>query len=120
MPKTGVYQIRNRDSGAMYIGSAISLASRKTTHWWALRHGRHFNTHLQNAWNKYGESAFVFEVIVEGLLAGDLVAGLRTFPRTVRRSEPLASLRWPRQHSYRHLQRLTLVKAVDNLHNPLD
>lgn len=34
-------------------------------HRWQLRNGTHDNKHLQNAWEKYGEDAFVFEVVRE-------------------------------------------------------
>lgn len=69
---SGIYQILNTLTGAAYIGSAISLSDRKINHWWALRHGRHFNRHLQNAWNRYGEPSFVFQRILINVEPADL------------------------------------------------
>lgn len=63
--KTGVYQIRNLVNGKRYIGSAsISLARRWIEHQSLLVNGQH-NNKLQNAWQKYGASAFIFEILEE-------------------------------------------------------
>lgn len=59
--KTGIYQIRNIVTGRVYVGSAVNFARRFALHRCNLRAGKHRNTKLQNAWNKYGEAAFVFE-----------------------------------------------------------
>jgi group I intron endonuclease len=64
----GVYKITNTVDGKVYIGSTTTNADyRWSTHRSALRTGKHYNRHLQNAWNKYGESAFTFEVVEEGV-----------------------------------------------------
>ena len=60
---SGIYQIVNTVNGRRYIGRAISLTRRWGLHRSALRRGDHDNSHLQRAWNKYGESAFNFLVI---------------------------------------------------------
>jgi group I intron endonuclease len=63
----GVYKITNTVDGKVYIGStATDMDTRWTTHRSALRGGKHYNAHLQRAWNKYGESAFTFEVVETG------------------------------------------------------
>ena len=59
----GVYQIKNTLNGKAYIGSSKNIKRRLGIHRSMLRHGTHRNPHLQNAWNKYGESAFVMEII---------------------------------------------------------
>lgn len=59
----GIYQIRHVASGRLYIGSAANIGNRWSKHRFDLRHGIHQNPHLQNAWNRYGEAAFVFEVL---------------------------------------------------------
>jgi group I intron endonuclease len=62
---SGIYQITCSANGKVYIGSAVALSRRKAQHFNRLRSGNHHNTHLQNAWNKYGESAFQFSVLSE-------------------------------------------------------
>jgi hypothetical protein len=61
----GVYAIRNNNNGKMYVGSTkSSLVGRWLTHRRYLRSGRHVNRILQAAWNKHGEDAFEFVVLV--------------------------------------------------------
>jgi group I intron endonuclease len=70
----GIYKIINVVNNKFYVGSAVNLSRRRARHFSELRNGRHNNGRLQNAWNKYGEQAFVF-VIVEELSEGaDLLA----------------------------------------------
>lgn len=69
---SGIYQIRNLSDGKRYIGSAVSIARRFRQHRCALRKGTRTNARLLNAWNKYGEKSFVFEVLVR-CSAEDLV-----------------------------------------------
>lgn len=60
-----IYQITNMLSGDFYIGSSQSFARREWQHRYALKRGEHKNPHMQASWNKYGEDAFVFEVLEE-------------------------------------------------------
>src|SRR5512147_1108046 len=61
----GVYLIRNTVSGAVYVGSTgSSFRQRWHEHRSALRRGVHANIHLQRSWLKYGEGAFIFEILV--------------------------------------------------------
>ena len=60
---SGVYQIRCVPTGKIYIGSAVDLKARWDMHRRRLRRGNHSNIHLQNAWDKYGETKFVFLVL---------------------------------------------------------
>lgn len=59
----GIYAIRNTVNGKVYIGSSVSLEKRVKEHKRKLTNSIHENDRLQKAFNKYGESAFVFEVI---------------------------------------------------------
>jgi len=62
--RTGVYAIRNRKNGKLYIGSTgKSLSGRIKGHRKGLNSGEHGNRYLQRAWNKYGASAFVFMIL---------------------------------------------------------
>lgn len=60
----GVYQIRDRESGNLYIGSSCNIFQRFHSHWSKLARGIHANKYLQAAWNKYGESRFAFEALL--------------------------------------------------------
>lgn len=57
---SGVYVIAQKSTGKLYIGSSVDVAARLVWHRGMLDLGRHDNSHLQNAWNKYGPEAFVF------------------------------------------------------------
>lgn len=61
---SGIYQIRNSVNGKLYVGSAASLRSRSSRHRHDLRKGKHHSSRLQNAWDKYGETCFVFETLL--------------------------------------------------------
>ena len=63
MIKGGIYKITNKINHKFYIGSAINIKNRWNLHISALRGNRHCNTHLQRAWNEYGEDNFLFEII---------------------------------------------------------
>lgn len=58
-----IYQIKNRINNKIYIGSAVRYLRRFNTHKTHLRKNVHGNQHLQNAWNKFGEKAFKFEIL---------------------------------------------------------
>lgn len=62
---TGIYKITNLLDNKVYIGQALNIDKRWKEHQAALKHNKHQNKHLQNAWNKYGEENFKFEVIEE-------------------------------------------------------
>ena len=63
MKQQGIYQIKNIINGKIYLGSSCNLQRRKADHYFALRHNKHYNLHLQQAWNKYKEENFKFEII---------------------------------------------------------
>ena len=69
-----IYKIRNLVNGNFYVGSTTSRKERWRTHRNKLRGNRHHCKHLQAAWNKYGEERFIFEVVEENILLGDLQA----------------------------------------------
>jgi group I intron endonuclease len=70
----GIYKIINVINNKFYVGSAVDLKRRKTRHFSELRTGKHNNRHLQAAWGKYGEQAFVFVVVEELPADADLLA----------------------------------------------
>jgi group I intron endonuclease len=60
---SGVYQIRCKQNGKIYVGSAVNLQWRWHSHRRDLGNGVHVNPHLQSAWNLYGETNFEFSVL---------------------------------------------------------
>lgn len=60
---SGIYKITCTSNGKFYIGSSNDLHRREWQHFAKLSKNNHTNQHLQNAYNKYGKEAFVFEVI---------------------------------------------------------
>ena len=61
----GVYKITNMINGKFYIGSSKNIKNRWHQHEILLNGGTHGNTYLQNAWNKYGDKNFKFEIVEE-------------------------------------------------------
>lgn len=59
----GIYQIKNVVTGDCYVGRSSNLRNRRYHHFADLSIGNHCNIILQNAWNKYGEQNFIFEVL---------------------------------------------------------
>jgi len=62
---SGIYQWRNLIDNKVYIGQTINFEKRKKRHLHQLIKNKHYNPHLQSAWNKYGESNFIFEILQE-------------------------------------------------------
>ena len=60
---SGIYQITSKITGKYYVGSAISIKQRWSSHRSMLSKGKHNNKHLQNTFNKYGPDDFRFKVI---------------------------------------------------------
>lgn len=61
--KAVVYKIINLNNAKFYVGSTAKIKERFRAHRRKLRAGTHHCPHLQHAWNKYGEDAFVFRVV---------------------------------------------------------
>jgi group I intron endonuclease len=60
---SGIYKITCLPTSKFYIGSTNNLFRRWYDHRKELRRNDHGNQKLQNAWNKYGEESFTFEVL---------------------------------------------------------
>lgn len=61
--KCGIYIITNINNGNRYVGSSKNMFNRLRDHIWDLQSNRHINSHLQNAWNKYGEENFEYGIL---------------------------------------------------------
>lgn len=60
---SGIYKIVNKVNGKYYIGSSRNVNKRISEHLSELSNKKHCNKKLQNAYNKYGEEIFKFEII---------------------------------------------------------
>lgn len=61
----GIYKIVCIKTNRVYVGSSINITNRWKDHLWLLKNNVHHSKALQNAWNKYGNSQFSFEILEE-------------------------------------------------------
>lgn len=60
---SGIYKITNLKNNKVYIGSSFNIKNRFKTHKRLLKNNKHFNSHLQSAYIKYGIDNFNYEII---------------------------------------------------------
>lgn len=60
---SGIYQIRNKRDGRIYIGQTINFTHRRNQHFSKLKAQCHLSDRLQDDYDKYGKDMFVFEII---------------------------------------------------------
>lgn len=63
MKKSGIYKITCTENNKIYVGSAVDLDRRWKRHLSELKAKKHYNIIMQNAYDKYGEKAFVFSIL---------------------------------------------------------
>lgn len=63
--KKGIYIIRNKVSGKVYIGQSIMLNRRFSGHLYRIFRNEHHNEILQRAFNKYGAENFEYNILEE-------------------------------------------------------
>lgn len=61
----GIYKIVCKIDSKVYIGRSVDIEKRWKEHKVGLRGRRHSNSHLQRAWDLYGECNFSFEIVEE-------------------------------------------------------
>lgn len=61
----GLYKLVNKATGQCYVGQSQRCRKRIKEHFRLLRHNKHTNPHLQNAYNKYGAENFYGEIEAE-------------------------------------------------------
>lgn len=76
---TGIYEIHSNINNSSYIGSSVNTEKRWSKHQSRLRGNYHPNHHLQHAWNKYGENAFQFRILMICSNPQDLLIVEQTF-----------------------------------------
>jgi len=62
-PEAGIFQIKNRIKGKIFIGSAENVPGILNRHKFELKMGIHRNRELQNDYNRDGEQNFEFTVL---------------------------------------------------------
>lgn len=61
--RTGIYIIKNIETGMFYVGASRDYYRRISFHKSCLRLDKHSNKKLQNDWNQYGKEKFIFRFI---------------------------------------------------------
>lgn len=61
----GVFQIKNVNTGQVFIDYSTDVNAKWNRHLSELRFGSHRNKTLQKDWKQFGESAFKFEILSE-------------------------------------------------------
>jgi hypothetical protein len=69
----GIYIIRNKRDGAVYIGSSVNIYDRWAKHHLALVQGKHRNLPLREAWQRDGAAAFSWQIIERDITGPALV-----------------------------------------------
>lgn len=62
---SGIYAIKNTQNGKVYVGKSVDVHDRWSHHLRRLRQGAHVNRHLQSAWDMYGPTNFLLELLEE-------------------------------------------------------
>jgi hypothetical protein len=62
-PETGIYAVRCKPSGEVWVAASRDLEKQQNGLWFQLRIGNFPNPELLTAWKKHGEDAFTFEII---------------------------------------------------------
>jgi hypothetical protein len=76
-PRMGIFAIKNKQSGKIYIGRATNLDIIWNGEKFKLDAGGHQNPALQKDWNEFGAENFAFEVLHELMLLDDPAVNAR-------------------------------------------
>lgn len=61
--ESGIYAVRCKASGEVWVGSAPDLSKIQNRLWFTLRQGTNTHRSLQSTWNAHGADVFSFEII---------------------------------------------------------
>jgi len=59
----GVYQIKNKRNGKLFIGSTKNLLGKINSHRFQLKNNLHTNKEMQKEFNEIGEEGFSFDIL---------------------------------------------------------
>ncbi len=59
----GIFQIKNKCNGKVFIGKAMNLLGIMRRHQFELKMGSHRNVDMQRDWQEMGEEQFSFEIL---------------------------------------------------------
>lgn len=76
---SGIYQIKNKNNGKLYVGSAKNFSNRWNRHLYSLKGGFHHSIKLQRSYDKHGEESFEFSVIEELPYKKDIILERENF-----------------------------------------
>jgi hypothetical protein len=62
-PAMGAFAVRCAASGEVWVGDSRTVDTHANRLWFSLRLGNFPEVSLQEAWNRYGEAAFSYEVL---------------------------------------------------------
>ena len=85
---SGIYMIKNKINGKIYIGQSLDMERRKKQHFYLLSSNNHPNSHLQNSYNKYGPNNFVFKNIKQNIPKSQLNSLEQRYIKVFKSSNP--------------------------------
>jgi hypothetical protein len=91
---TGIFAVRCKATGDVWVGDSKHLDSQVNRIWFELRGGLHRNKSMQAIWNAHGEAEFGYEVLetldddVAPLLLKDLLAERQKYWRQALGAQP--------------------------------
>jgi len=126
--KHGIYKIENIINKKLYVGSSVNIYSRWCVHLDLLRKNKHENQYLQNAFNKYGENNFIFNIIEIVNDKNDLlnkeqywIDKLKVCDRTIGYNlNPIAGNSLGRNTSEQTKEKLKLINNIEIIQLSLD
>lgn len=84
MKISGIYKIINKTNNHYYVGSSTDILKKRwSQHKKDLQNGKHYNKHLQKAWDKYGEKNFDW-IVVEKVNPKNLLIIEQTYLNTAK------------------------------------